>query len=78
MKLTLSKLKQFVADHFGVPVESVTRDKYFIDDFGADALDVAELFMDIEEAFDFCIPQRDADRLTTFGALYDYLKTVGR
>lgn len=74
MKHTQSDLKQLVADHLGVPVESVTRDKYFIDDFGADALDVVELFMDVEEAFDFCIPQREADRLATFGALYDYLK----
>lgn len=73
MKLTISKLKQFVADHLGVPVESVALGKYFVDDLGADALDVVELLMDVEEEFGIYIPQVDAERLMTFGALYEYL-----
>lgn len=76
MKSTLSKLKQFVADHIGVSVESVGRDKHFVDDFGADALDVVELLMDVENEFGIYIPQVDAERLTTFGALYEYLKSM--
>lgn len=76
MKSTLSKLKQFVADHLGVPVESVDRDKHLIDDLGVDALDVAALLMDVEKEFGIYIPQADAERLTTFGALYEYLKSM--
>lgn len=75
MKHTQSDLKKLVADHLGVPVESVARDKYFIDDLGADALDVVELLMDVEEEFGTYIQQVDAERLTTFGALHEYLKS---
>lgn len=69
------ELKQFVADRLEVPAESVTDDKYFVDDLGADALDVVELLMDVEEEFGIYIPQVDAERLTTFGALREYLKS---
>lgn len=75
MKLTLSNLKKLVADHLGVPVESVDRDKYFVDDLGADALDVVELLIDVEETFGIYIPQADTEHLTTFGALYEYLES---
>lgn len=75
MKLTQEGLRKLVAEHLGFDEDSVTPEKYFIDDLGADALDVVELLMDVEKTFEIYIPQIDAERLATFGALYEYLKS---
>lgn len=68
------RVKQIVVEQLGADPLNVTREKYFIGDLGADSLDCVEIIMAIEENFDICIPERDADKLTTVGALIDYLK----
>lgn len=68
------RVKQIVVEQLGVKPVEVTRDKYFIDDLGADSLDCVEIIMAVEEEFEFAIPERDADKLKTVGALIDYLK----
>ena len=68
------RVKQIVVEQLGADPLNVTRDKYFIDDLGADSLDCVEIIMAIEEEFEFPIPERDADKLKTVGALIDYLK----
>lgn len=69
-----SCVKRIVVEQLGATPEDVTREKYFIDDLGADSLDCVELIMAVEEEFDLCIPERECDKLTTVGALIDYLE----
>ena len=75
MKETVeSRVKKIIVQQLGADPRSVTREKYFMDDLGADSLDVVELIMAIEEEFDTCIPERDCDSLKTVGSLVDYLE----
>lgn len=76
MKETIeSRVKKIVVQQLGADPDNVTREKYFMDDLGADSLDVVELIMAIEEEFDICIPEKDCDSLKTVGSLMDYLAT---
>ena len=74
MKTIEDRVRETVSMSLGVAPDAVTPEKYFIDDLGADSLDVVEILMDTEQEFNIIIPERDADRLTTVGALIDYLK----
>ena len=76
MKETIeSRVKKIVVQQLGADPGNVTREKYFMDDLGADSLDVVELIMAIEEEFGACIPERDCDKLKTVGSLMDYMAT---
>jgi acyl carrier protein len=69
------KVKDLVVDQLGVEIDEVTTEASFIDDLGADSLDIVELVMAFEEAFDLEIPDEDAEKLTTVGAAVNYIKT---
>lgn len=69
------KVKDLVVDQLGVETDEVTTEASFIDDLGADSLDIVELVMAFEEAFDLEIPDEDAEKLTTVGAAVNYIKT---
>ena len=58
----------------GVRKDKLTRDKSFIDDLAADTLDHIELIMAVEEEFELCIIDEDAERINTVGDLIDYVK----
>jgi len=60
-----------------VNAEQVTPDASFIEDLGADSLDTVELVMAFEEEFGAEIPDEDAEKLTTVGAVIEYLKSKG-
>ena len=70
-------VKTIVQEHLGVFPEQIAYETSFMDDLGADSLDCAEMLMAMEEAFGFCVPEQDADALTTFGKVMDYLKGKG-
>ena len=53
---------------------AVTMEASFIDDLGADSLDIVELIMAIEEEFDIEIPDSDAEKVVTVGDVVDYIK----
>ena len=53
---------------------SVTMEASFIDDLGADSLDIVELIMALEEEFDTEIPDADAEKIVTVGDVVDYIK----
>ncbi len=61
------KLKQIVIDRLDVDEDQITPDASFVEDLGADSLDIVELIMGIEEEFDIEIPDEDAEKLTTVG-----------
>ena len=58
----------------GVTDSSVTMEASFIDDLGADSLDIVELIMALEEEFDTEIPDADAEKIVTVGDVVDYIK----
>ena len=60
----LEKVKAIIVEQLGVTDATVTMDASFIDDLGADSLDIVELVMAIEEEFDIEIPDSDAESLS--------------
>ena len=71
------RVKKIVVEHLGVETDKVTPEASFIDDLGADSLDTVELVMAFEEEFGAEIPDEDAEKLTTVGAVTKYLKDKG-
>ena len=70
----LEKVKAIIVEQLGVADTSVTMEASFIDDLGADSLDIVELVMALEEEFDIEIPDADAEKVTTVGDVVDYIK----
>ena len=58
---------ELVSEHLGVDIEKITDETSFINDLGADSLDIVELVMDLEEEFDVKIPEDIADKIQTVG-----------
>ncbi|GHU86082.1 acyl carrier protein [Bacteroidia bacterium] len=73
MSETLNKVKQIVADKLGVSEEEVQATSNFINDLGADSLDLTELIMDLEKHFSLTIPDSDAEKISTVQAAVDYI-----
>lgn len=68
------KVKGIIVDQLGVTDTSVTMEASFIDDLGADSLDIVELIMALEEEFDMEISDADAEKVVTVGDIVDYIK----
>ncbi|HEY8418152.1 MAG TPA: acyl carrier protein [Limnochordales bacterium] len=70
----LEKVKEIVADRLGVDPEEVSPEASFVDDLGADSLDVVELVMAFEEAFDLEIPDEDVEQIATVQDAVRYIQ----
>ena len=68
------KVKEIIVEQLGVADTSVTMEASFIDDLGADSLDIVELIMALEEEFDTEIPDAYAEKIATVGDVVDYIK----
>lgn len=68
------KVKEIIIEQLGVTESSITMEASFIDDLGADSLDIVELIMALEEEFDTEIPDADAEKVVTVGDVVDYIK----
>ena len=69
-----NKVKEIIVEQLGVAETAVVAEASFIDDLGADSLDIVELVMAIEEEFDIEIPDSDAEKVVTVGDVVDYIK----
>ena len=67
------KVKNIVVDKLGVEESRIVPEANFLDDLGADSLDIVELIMEFEEEFDLEIPDEDAETITTVGAAVYYI-----
>ena len=68
------KVEAIIVEQLGVAETSVEMDSSFIDDLGADSLDIVELVMALEEEFDMEIPDADAEKVVTVGDVVEYIK----
>ena len=68
------KVKKIIIEQLNVSEDSVTKEATFIDDLGADSLDVVELIMALEEEFDMEIPDADAEKIATVNDVVEYIK----
>ncbi|HHT09841.1 MAG: acyl carrier protein [Atribacterota bacterium] len=70
-----SKVKEIIVDQLGIEEEDVAPDASFIDDLGADSLDIVELIMAFEEEFDIEIPDEDAEKITSVQEAIEYIES---
>ena len=69
------KVKQIIVEQLGVDEGQVDQTASFVDDLGADSLDIVELVMAFEEAFDIDIPDEDAEKITTVKDAVSYIES---
>lgn len=70
-------MKEIIAEQLNVDAETVAAESSFKEDLGADSLDLFELVMALEDEYSVEIPSEELEKLTTVGAVMDYLKSKG-
>lgn len=73
----LEKIKEMVAEQLNVEAADITAETSFKEDLGADSLDLFELVTNLEDEYEIEIPSEELEKLTTVGAVADYLKSKG-
>ena len=68
------RMSEIIVEQLGVSRDDIEAESSFIDDLGADSLDLVELVMAMEEEFGVEIPEEDSEKLQTFGDAVAYLK----
>ena len=74
--MELERVKQVIVDQLGVDDAAVTMEASFVEDLGADSLDIVELIMGLETEFDIEIPDEEAEKISTVGDAVNYLKSI--
>jgi len=69
----IDRIKKIIVDQLGIEASKITENSSFVDDLGADSLDIVELIMAFEEEFDIEIPDEDAEKIKTVGDAIRYL-----
>ncbi|WP_024834645.1 acyl carrier protein [Ruminiclostridium josui] len=73
--MIFDKVKKLIVEQLGVEEEDITMEASFIDDLGADSLDIVELIMALEEEFGLEIPDNEAEKITTVSDVVEYIKS---
>ena len=71
----LDRVKQIIADQLSIDEDQIVPEASFIDDLGADSLDIVELIMALEEEFNMEIPDEEAEKISTVGDVVEYIKS---
>ena len=74
--MEFEKLKQIIAEVLNVDADEITMDTTFVDDLGADSLDIFQIIMGIEEEFDIEIASEDAEKIVTVGDAGEQIKSA--
>ena len=72
--MEFEKLKKIIAEVLNVDEEEITMETTFVDDLGADSLDVFQIIMGLEEEFDIEIPNEEAEKIVTVGDAVEQIK----
>lgn len=75
-KTTEQRVKEIIVEQLGVNADQVTPEAKFIEDLGADSLDIVELVMALEEEFGKEIPDEQAEKLLTVGDVVKYIEDL--
>ena len=67
-------IEKIIAENLNVDINSITDDSHFVNDLGADSLNIVEVVMGIEQEFDIEIPDEDAETLFTVGQVKQYIE----
>jgi acyl carrier protein len=73
--MVFEKVRDTIAEQLSIDLDSITMESSFVDDFGADSLDIVELIMALETEFDMEIPDEDAEKIKTVGSIVEYIRT---
>ena len=71
-----NRIVEIIANQLGIEEDDITAEASVIDDLGADSLDVVELVMALEEAFDLEIPDEEAEKITSVQNIFDYMASA--
>ena len=74
--MVFEKVKKIIAEQLGVEQSEVNLESSFIDDLGADSLDIVELIMEFEDEFSLEIPDNEAEKIRTVNDAVEYIKSV--
>ncbi len=74
----LEKVKEVIIEQLSVEDDAIKLETSFIDDLGADSLDIVEIIYGLEEAFDMQIPDSEAEKITTVGDVVEYIKAANK
>ena len=74
--MEFEKLKEIIADVLNVNADEITEDTTFVDDLGADSLDIFQIIMGIEETFDIEIDNEEAEKIATVGDAVEQIKNA--
>ena len=72
--MILEQVKKIIEEQLGIDPSEIHEDSSFIEDLGADSLDMVELIMAMEEEFNFELPEEDAEKISTVGEAIEYIK----
>ena len=75
--MEFEKLQAIIADVLNVPKDDITPETTFVDDLGADSLDIFQIIMGIEEEFDIEIDNEEAEKITTVQVAVEQIKKAG-
>ncbi|ERK30058.1 MULTISPECIES: acyl carrier protein [Clostridium] len=73
--MVFDKVKEIIADKLSVNGDDITKESSFIEDLGADSLDIVELIMALEDELEMEIPDEEAEKFVTVGDVVDYIKS---
>lgn len=74
--MEFEKLKKIISEVLNVDVEEITMDTTFVDDLGADSLDIFQIIMGLEEEFDIEIANEEAEKIVTVGDAVEQIKNA--
>ena len=75
--MEFDKIKNIISEVLSIDADGITEETTFVDDLGADSLDLFELVMALEDEYSVEIPAEELQELTTVGAVMEYLKNKG-
>jgi acyl carrier protein len=73
--MIFEKVRDIISEQLGVDADEISMESSFMDDLGADSLDIVELIMALESEFDMEIPDEDAEKISIVSDVVDYIKS---